>query len=95
MLRTLAADAGTRLTGVLYLVATAAFLGVGVAPDAADWAVMADRNRTGLLVQPWAVVPALTMGTLRRRAGGRPPKRPGSGQEAPERTPVHPQPGRK
>ncbi|MFF7445825.1 MULTISPECIES: ABC transporter permease subunit [unclassified Streptomyces] len=69
MLRTLAADAGTRLTGVLYLVATAAFLGVGVAPDAADWAVIVDRNRTGLFVQPWAVVvPALlivglTMGT--------------------------------
>ncbi len=50
MLRTLAADAGIRLTGVLYLVATAAFLGVGVAPDAADWAVMVDRNRTGLFV---------------------------------------------
>ncbi len=32
MLRTLAADAGTRLTGVLYLVATAAFLGVGWHP---------------------------------------------------------------
>ncbi|NNN34190.1 ABC transporter permease subunit [Streptomyces sp. S3(2020)] len=69
MARTLAADAGIRLTGVLYLVATAAFLGVGVAPDAADWAVMVDRNRTGLLVQPWAVVVpallivALTMGT--------------------------------
>ena len=30
------------------------------APDAADWAVMVDRNRTGLFVQPWAVVvPAL------------------------------------
>jgi peptide/nickel transport system permease protein len=69
MLRTLAADAGIRLTGVLYLVATAAFLGVGVAPDTADWAVMVDRNRTGLFVQPWAVVVpallivALTMGT--------------------------------
>ncbi|MBQ0827399.1 ABC transporter permease [Streptomyces tagetis] len=68
-LRTLVADAGTRLTGVLYLVATAAFLGVGVAPDAADWAVMVDRNRTGLFVQPWAVVVpavlivALTTGT--------------------------------
>lgn len=60
VLRTLATDAGIRLTGVLYLVATAAFLGIGVAPDAADWAVMVDRNRTGLFVQPWAaVVPAL------------------------------------
>ncbi|MFH8803338.1 ABC transporter permease [Streptomyces sp. NPDC017936] len=64
-LRTLAADAGIRLTGVLYLVSTAAFLGVGVAPDAADWAVMVDRNRTGLLVQPWAVVvPALLIVAL-------------------------------
>ncbi|MGJ5894838.1 ABC transporter permease [Streptomyces niveiscabiei] len=63
--RTLAADAGTRLTGVLYLVATAAFLGVGVEPDAADWAVMVDRNRTGLFVQPWAVVvPALLIVAL-------------------------------
>lgn len=68
VLRMLAADAGVRLTGVLYLVATAAFLGVGVEPDAADWAVMVDRNRTGLFVQPWAVVVpavlivALTMG---------------------------------
>ncbi|MFI2186928.1 ABC transporter permease subunit [Streptomyces sioyaensis] len=68
-LRTLAADAGIRLTGVLYLVATAAFLGVGAAPDAADWAVMVDRNRTGMFVQPWAValpavlIVALTMGT--------------------------------
>ncbi|MEV7990362.1 ABC transporter permease subunit [Streptomyces sp. NPDC086077] len=64
-LRTLAADAGVRLTGVLYLVATAAFLGVGVAPDAADWAVMVDRNRTGLALQPWAVVvPALLIVAL-------------------------------
>lgn len=63
--RTLATDAGIRLTGVLYLVATAAFLGVGVAPDAADWAVMVDRNRTGLFVQPWAVVvPALLIVAL-------------------------------
>ncbi|MFE6093628.1 ABC transporter permease [Streptomyces massasporeus] len=64
-LRTLAADAGVRLTGVLYLVSTAAFLGVGVAPDSADWAVMIDRNRTGLFVQPWAVVvPALLIVAL-------------------------------
>ncbi|MFI5529503.1 ABC transporter permease [Kitasatospora sp. NPDC051853] len=67
--RTLAADAGTRLVGSLYLVSTAAFLGVGVAPDAADWAVMVDRNRPGIDLQPWAVVlpaaliAALAMGT--------------------------------
>ncbi|MFG2879452.1 ABC transporter permease [Streptomyces sp. NPDC048337] len=65
MRRTLAADAGIRLTGALYLVATAAFLGIGVEPDAADWAVMVDRNRTGLFLQPWAVVvPALLIAAL-------------------------------
>ncbi|WP_436495159.1 ABC transporter permease [Actinokineospora sp. HUAS TT18] len=56
MLRTLAADLGVRLTAALYLVASASFLGVGVPPDAADWAVMVDRNRVGLFLQPWAVV---------------------------------------
>ncbi|MFJ8822679.1 ABC transporter permease subunit [Streptomyces sp. NPDC102467] len=84
-LRTLAADAGIRLTGALYLVATAAFLGVGVTPDAADWAVMVDRNRPGLSVQPWAVVVpavlivALTTGTNllfdAALEGGRPARR--------------------
>ncbi|MEU9123139.1 ABC transporter permease subunit [Streptomyces sp. NPDC048506] len=64
-LRPLASDAGVRLTGVLYLVATAAFLGVGTEPDATDWAVMVDRNRTGLFVQPWAVaLPALLIAAL-------------------------------
>ncbi|GAB3837445.1 hypothetical protein GCM10029963_02420 [Micromonospora andamanensis] len=57
--RVLLADAGVRFIGAVYLVATASFLGIGVAPDAADWAVMVDRNRTGLFLQPWAVaVPA-------------------------------------
>ncbi|NUT45973.1 MAG: ABC transporter permease [Saccharothrix sp.] len=65
MARTLAADLGVRLTGALYLVASASFLGVGVAPDAADWAVMVDRNRVGLFLQPWAVVvPALLIVAL-------------------------------
>ncbi|WP_433854358.1 ABC transporter permease subunit [Streptomyces kronopolitis] len=96
-LRTLAADAGMRLTGVLYLVATAAFLGVGAAPDAADWAVMVDRNRTGMFVQPWAValpallIVALTMGTnllCDAALTGRPP-RPGPGRKQPP-APAHP-----
>ncbi|NUO96933.1 MAG: ABC transporter permease subunit [Nonomuraea sp.] len=65
MAATLAADLGTRLTGALYLVAAASFLGIGVPPDAADWAVMVDRNRAGLFLQPWAVVvPALLIVSL-------------------------------
>lgn len=94
-LRTLAADAGVRLTGVLYLVATAAFLGVGAAPDAADWAVMVDRNRTGMFVQPWAValpavlIVALTMGTNLLFDAGL-TGRGGSAGPAREPQPVHP-----
>ncbi|MCP2363698.1 peptide/nickel transport system permease protein [Nonomuraea thailandensis] len=65
MLTTLVADVGVRLVGALYLVASASFLGVGLAPDASDWAVMVDRNRTGLFLQPWAVVvPALLIVAL-------------------------------
>lgn len=65
MLRTLAADMGTRFTGAVYLVASASFLGVGVSPQTSDWAAMVDRNRTGLFLQPWAVVlPALLIVAL-------------------------------
>ena len=56
MRRTLAADLGVRFAGAIYLVASASFLGVGVSPQVSDWAAMVDRNRTGLFVQPWAVV---------------------------------------
>ncbi|GII79073.1 hypothetical protein Sru01_40550 [Sphaerisporangium rufum] len=65
MLRTLLADLGVRVVGALYLVATASFLGIGVPPDAADWAVMVDRNRAGMFVRPEAVlVPALLLVSL-------------------------------
>lgn len=65
MVRTLAADMGTRFTGAIYLVASASFLGVGVSPQASDWAAMIDRNRTGLFIQPWAVaLPALLIVAL-------------------------------
>uniref|UniRef100_UPI003F4943B0 ABC transporter permease n=1 Tax=Nonomuraea bangladeshensis TaxID=404385 RepID=UPI003F4943B0 len=58
--RVLATDAGARLTGSLYLIAAASFLGVAGPPDASDWAVMVDRNRGGLFLNPWAVLaPAL------------------------------------
>ncbi|GLW94223.1 ABC transporter permease [Actinokineospora globicatena] len=56
MAPTLVADLGVRITAALYLVASASFLGVGVAPDAADWAVMVDRNQSGLFLVPAAVV---------------------------------------
>ncbi|MBB5157997.1 ABC transporter permease [Saccharopolyspora phatthalungensis] len=65
MRRTLAADLGTRFTGAIYLVASASFLGVGISPQASDWAAMVDRNRTGLFIQPWTVaLPALLIVVL-------------------------------
>ncbi|KAA5828476.1 ABC transporter permease subunit [Saccharopolyspora hirsuta] len=52
-------DAGTRLSLVLYLLASANFLGLGLAPSASDWAVLVERNKEALFLQPLAVlVPA-------------------------------------
>ncbi|MGY0231792.1 ABC transporter permease [Longispora urticae] len=63
--RPLLADAGTRLTTAVYLVGAANFLGVGLPPGSADWAVLVDRNRAGLLLQPWAVLaPAILIVAL-------------------------------
>jgi len=61
----LAADAGVRATAVIGLVGTANFLGLGLQPPLADWALMIAENRTGLLLQPWAVLaPALCIAAL-------------------------------
>jgi peptide/nickel transport system permease protein len=59
------ADAGPRFTVSALLVAAVNFLGLGLAPPAADWAVMISENRTGLLINPWAiVVPAIMLALL-------------------------------
>ncbi|MBB5158892.1 ABC transporter permease [Saccharopolyspora phatthalungensis] len=58
-------DAGTRLSLVLYLLASANFLGLGLAPSASDWAVLVERNKEALFLQPFAVlVPALLLISL-------------------------------
>ncbi|GAA3523204.1 ABC transporter permease subunit [Amycolatopsis ultiminotia] len=52
-------DAGTRLGLVLYLLASANFLGLGLPSSAPDWAVVIERNRDALTTQPAVVlVPA-------------------------------------
>ncbi|MFR9728291.1 ABC transporter permease [Saccharopolyspora sp. MS10] len=51
-----AVDAGGRLSLVLYLVASANFLGLGLDPATADWAVLVERNQEALFLQPWAVL---------------------------------------
>jgi peptide/nickel transport system permease protein len=59
------ADAGVRLTGSIIILAAVNFLGLGLQPPAADWALMISENRGGLTLQPWAVaVPALLIAFL-------------------------------
>ena len=57
---TVVADAAPRLTVSILLVASLNFLGLGVQPPNADWALMISENRPGMTIQPWCVaVPAL------------------------------------
>jgi ABC-type dipeptide/oligopeptide/nickel transport system permease subunit len=59
------ADAGVRLTGSILLVASVNFLGLGLQPPSADWALMISENRQGLTIQPWAaVVPIILIAGL-------------------------------
>jgi peptide/nickel transport system permease protein len=59
------ADAGIRLTGSILLVAAVNFLGLGLQPPAADWALMISENRGGLTIQAWAsVVPIVLIAAL-------------------------------
>ncbi|QFR97870.1 ABC transporter permease subunit [Streptomyces tsukubensis] len=55
----LVTDAGGRLSVVLYLLASANFLGLGLPASSPDWAVLIQRNSGALFTQPAAVlVPA-------------------------------------
>ncbi|WP_458682619.1 ABC transporter permease [Prescottella equi] len=56
LLPVLAADAGLRFVGAIYLVASASFLGLTADAAGTDWAVMIDRNRSGIALAPWGVV---------------------------------------
>jgi peptide/nickel transport system permease protein len=59
------ADAGPRFTASILLVAALNYLGLGLQPPAANWALMISENRDGLTSQPWSVAgPALLIGLL-------------------------------
>lgn len=47
---------GLRLTWSIGLVAGLSFLGFGIQPPNADWGLMINENRNGLIIQPWAVI---------------------------------------
>ncbi|WP_230990081.1 ABC transporter permease subunit [Rhodococcus oxybenzonivorans] len=65
LLPVLAADAGLRFVGAIYLVASASFLGLTADSTGTDWAVMIDRNRSGITLVPWGVlVPAVMIVAL-------------------------------
>jgi peptide/nickel transport system permease protein len=55
-----------RLTFNIAVIAALSFLGFGLQPPAADWGLMINENRQGLLAgQPWGVVmPVLAIGLL-------------------------------
>jgi peptide/nickel transport system permease protein len=51
---------GLRLTWSIGIVAAVSFLGFGIQAPNADWGLMINENRSGISLQPWAVVvPAL------------------------------------
>lgn len=60
-----ATDAGARFSTVLYLLASANFLGLGLPSSSPDWSVLIERNSDALFTQPAAVlVPAGLLMTL-------------------------------
>ncbi|MFC5752366.1 ABC transporter permease [Actinomadura rugatobispora] len=61
----IATDAGTRFSVVLYLLASANFLGLGLPSSSPDWAVLIERNSDAIFAQPAAVlVPAALLMSL-------------------------------
>jgi peptide/nickel transport system permease protein len=56
ILPALMADVGLRFTYSIILVASVNFLGLGLAPPAADWALIISENRTGLTLNPWVIL---------------------------------------
>jgi peptide/nickel transport system permease protein len=47
---------GLRMTWSIGVVAAVSFLGFGVQPPNADWGLMINENRNGLVIAPWGVV---------------------------------------
>lgn len=61
----LMADVGLRFTYAIILVASVNFLGLGLQPPDADWALIISENRGGLTLNPWVIlVPAALISML-------------------------------
>ena len=57
----IAADAGPRVTVSIFLLAGLNFLGLGVQPPSADWALMITENRAAMEIQFWTVAAPVAM----------------------------------
>lgn len=47
---------GLRIAWSIWAIAAIGFLGFGIQPPTADWGLMINENRAGLVSQPWAVL---------------------------------------
>jgi peptide/nickel transport system permease protein len=57
----IAADAPLRFTYSIILVASVNFLGLGLQPPAADWALIISENRDGLTLNPYVILAPATL----------------------------------
>lgn len=65
MLPTVMVEFATRLTFAIIFVATLNFLGLGLQPPSANWAVMVAENKSAITVNPIEVIaPALAIGAV-------------------------------
>ncbi len=63
ILAPIAVDFGIRLASSIIVVAGVSFLGLGLQPPASDWGLIVSENRSGLRIQPWAIIgPLLAIG---------------------------------
>jgi peptide/nickel transport system permease protein len=58
-------EASLRFTYTVALIAGLSFLGFGLQPPRADWGLMINENRLGILTAPWGVaLPVIAIGVL-------------------------------
>lgn len=61
----LLADFGLRFSISVILIASMNYLGLGLQPPTADWALMMSENRVGITLNPWGVLaPAIALALL-------------------------------
>jgi len=49
-------EVGLRLTYSILIIASLSFIGFGLQPPAANWGLMINENRAGLVANPWGVI---------------------------------------